>query len=117
MDYPAGLVARALDVGPQETSRKGKCRASSTPAKRTTVTIEQRHSSGSNQGDQPSGHRRKEIPATCQLEQGLVDVTNLVVSKRGGTIVLDPQVPGSCVISLDEQGATALGNLLSVWLR
>jgi hypothetical protein len=46
-----------------------------------------------------------------------VDVTNLVVSKRGGTIVLDPQVPGSCVISLDEQGATALGNLLSVWLR
>jgi hypothetical protein len=51
-----------------------------------------------------------------QLEQGPVDVTNLVVSKRNGTIVLDPQVPGSCVISLDEQGATALCNLLSVWL-
>ncbi|MGH3869367.1 MAG: hypothetical protein ACRDQ4_25325 [Pseudonocardiaceae bacterium] len=81
------------------------------------MTIEQRHSSGSNQGDHPSGHRRKEIPTACQLERGPVDVTNLVVSKRGGTIVLDPQVPGSCVISLDEQGATALGNLLSVWLE
>jgi hypothetical protein len=45
-----------------------------------------------------------------------VEVTNLVVSKRGGTIVLAPQVTGSCVISLDEEGATTLGNLLSVWL-
>ncbi|MGH3868229.1 MAG: hypothetical protein ACRDQ4_19340 [Pseudonocardiaceae bacterium] len=81
------------------------------------MTIEQRGPSGPDQGDHPSGHRRKEIPAACQLEQCLVDLTNLVVSKRGGTIVLDPQVPGSCVISLDEQGATTLGNLLSVWLR
>jgi hypothetical protein len=46
-----------------------------------------------------------------------VDVTNLVVSKRGGTIVLDPQVTGSCVISLDEEGATTLCDLLTVWLR
>jgi hypothetical protein len=81
------------------------------------VTAEQRHPSGPSQGDQSSGHRRKKIPAACQLERGLVDRTNLVVTKRGGTIVLDPQVPGSCVISLDEQGATTLGNLLSVWLR
>ncbi|MGH3865639.1 MAG: hypothetical protein ACRDQ4_05775 [Pseudonocardiaceae bacterium] len=55
-------------------------------------------------------------PATCQLEGGPVEATNLVVSKRGGTIVLDPQVVGSCVISLDEEEATTLGNLLSVWL-
>jgi hypothetical protein len=80
------------------------------------VTIEQRHPSVPDQGGHPTDHRRKEIPAACQLEGGPVDVTNLVVSKRAGTIVLDPQVPGSCVISLDEQGATTLGNLLSVWL-
>ncbi len=80
------------------------------------MTIEQRGLSGPDKGNHPSGHRRKKIPAACQLEQGPVDVTNLVVSKRNGTIVLDPQVPGSCVISLDEQGATTLCNLLSVWL-
>lgn len=41
----------------------------------------------------------------------------LVVSMRGGTIVLDPQVAGACVISLDEGGARKLDTLLSVWLR
>jgi hypothetical protein len=46
-----------------------------------------------------------------------VEQVNLMVSKRAGTIVLDPQVPGSCVISLDEQGATTLCDLLTVWLR
>ena len=81
------------------------------------MTIEQRQPSVPSQGDQPSGHRRKEIPAACQRERGLVDVTKLAVSKRGGTSVLDPQGPGGCVISLDEHGATTLGNLLSVWLR
>jgi hypothetical protein len=84
---------------------------------RTTVTTEHRHSPGPRQGDHPSGHRRKAIPATCQLDRGPVEVTNLVVSKRGGTIVLDPQVTGSCVISLDEEGATTLCDLLTVWLR
>jgi hypothetical protein len=81
------------------------------------VTAEQRGPSGPDQGGHPSGHCHKKNPGgMSQLEQGPVDVTNLVVSKRNGTIVLDPQVPGSCVISLDEQGATALCNLLSVWL-
>ncbi|MGB6165625.1 MAG: hypothetical protein WCF33_23695 [Pseudonocardiaceae bacterium] len=46
-----------------------------------------------------------------------MDVTNLVVSKRNGTMVLDPQFPGGCVISLDEQGATTLCDLLTVWLQ
>ncbi|MGH3865924.1 MAG: hypothetical protein ACRDQ4_07235 [Pseudonocardiaceae bacterium] len=80
------------------------------------MTIERRHRSGPGQGEHPSGRCRKEIPATCQLEGGPVEATNLVVSKRGGTIVLDPQITGSCVISLDEEEATTLGNLLSVWL-
>jgi hypothetical protein len=66
-----------------------------------------------------SGHpanRRKAIPAACALEGGPVEQINLMVSQRGGTIVFDPQVTGSCVISLDEDGATTLGDLLSVWL-
>jgi hypothetical protein len=83
---------------------------------RTTVTTEQRHSPVPGQGDHPTG-RRKAIPATCQLDRGPVDATNLVVTKRNGTIVLAPQVTGSCVISLDEEGATTLCDLLTVWLR
>jgi hypothetical protein len=79
------------------------------------VSTDRHHSSGPGPGDHPTG-RRKAIPATCQLEGGPVEATNLVVSKRDGTIVLDPQVTGSCVMSLDEDGATTLGNLLSVWL-
>jgi hypothetical protein len=58
-----------------------------------------------------------EIPATCQLHRGPVGYTNLTVSKRNGTIVLDPGVTGSCVISLDEQRATTLRDLLTAWLR
>jgi hypothetical protein len=39
------------------------------------------------------------------------------VSKHdNGTIVFDPHVTGSCVISLDEEGATTLRNLLTAWL-
>ncbi len=67
------------------------------------------------QGGHPT-NRRKAIPAACALEGGPMEQVNLMVSQRGGTIVLDPQVAGSCVISLDEDGATTLGNLLSVWL-
>ena len=82
---------------------------------------EQRHSSvsdqGSDQGHHPTGHRRKAIPATCQLHRGPVEYANLMVSKRNGIIVLDPHVTGSCVISLDEQAATALRDLLTGWLR
>jgi hypothetical protein len=38
------------------------------------------------------------------------------VSKQGGTIVLDPHVDGSCVISLDHDGATQLRDILTEWL-
>lgn len=81
------------------------------------MAIEQHQPSVPSQGDQPSDHRRKEIPAECRLEGGSVDLTNLVVSQRDGAIVLDPQVPGGYVISLDEHGATTLCDLLTMWLR
>jgi hypothetical protein len=51
-----------------------------------------------------------------QLEGSPVAATHLVVSKRDRTIVLDPQAPGSCVMSLDEDEATTLGTQLSLWL-
>lgn len=54
------------------------------------------------------GDRRTAIPATCELHRGAVGYTNLMVGKRDGAIVLDPHVTSSCVISLDENGATAL---------
>jgi hypothetical protein len=67
-----------------------------------------------NRADRPS--RRRAIPATCALHRGPVGFTNLLVTKRDGTIVLDPHVDGSCVICLDEDGATALRDTLMEWL-
>jgi hypothetical protein len=68
-----------------------------------------------NRADHPSG-RRRVIPATCELHRAAVGFTNLLVTKRDGTIVLDPHVDGSCVICLGEDGATALRNTLTEWL-
>ncbi len=67
-----------------------------------------------NQADRPN--RRRTIPATCALHRGAVGFTNLLVSKRDSAIVLDPHVDGSCVICLDEDGATALRDTLTEWL-
>lgn len=60
--------------------------------------------------------RSKTIPATCQLHGGPVNPTTLLVSKRDGTIVLDPHVAGSCVITLEEESATKLRDMLTDWL-
>ena len=56
------------------------------------------------------------IAATCALHRGPRGFTNLVVSKRDATIVLDPHVDGSCVICLDQDAATALCETLAEWL-
>jgi len=79
------------------------------------VTTEH-HSSAPDRGDHPTGCCRRSIPATCQLNRGTVEYGNLVVSKRDGTIVLDPRVTGSCVMSLDDDGAAFLRDLLTEWL-
>jgi hypothetical protein len=43
--------------------------------------------------------------------------TNLVLSKaRDGTIVLAPHAVGLCTIILDEDGATAVRDVLTEWL-
>jgi hypothetical protein len=52
---------------------------------------------------------------TC-TQHGAAGFTNLMVSKHDGTVVLDPHVTGSCVITLDERAATTLFDLLGEWL-
>ncbi|MBV8540679.1 MAG: hypothetical protein JO063_06005 [Pseudonocardiales bacterium] len=69
-----------------------------------------------NHVDGPGRGHRKAIPATCQLHRGPVGFANLMVSKQGGSIVFDPHVTGACVMSLDEDGAKLLCNLLTEWL-
>jgi hypothetical protein len=39
-----------------------------------------------------------------------------MVSYEGGSLVFDPHVTGDCVITLDEEGAKTLRNLLTEWL-
>jgi hypothetical protein len=64
----------------------------------------------------PNKRRRKAIPATCALHRGPTGFANLLVSMQGGTIVFHPHVTGACVISLDEEGATTLRDILTEWL-
>lgn len=59
---------------------------------------------------------RKEIHATYQLHRGPVSITKLVVSKQDGEIVLDPQITDGCVISLEEDSAIILRDMLTEWL-
>jgi hypothetical protein len=76
----------------------------------------ERHPSVPDYGGHSANHRRKAIPATCQLHRGPVGFANLMVSKHNETIVLDPHVTGACVISLHEESARTLRNLLTEWL-
>jgi hypothetical protein len=64
----------------------------------------------------PNKRRRKAIPATCGLHRGPIGFANLLVSMQNGTIIFDPHVTGSCVIALDEEGATTLRDILTEWL-
>ncbi|MGH3870742.1 MAG: hypothetical protein ACRDSR_04375 [Pseudonocardiaceae bacterium] len=56
------------------------------------------------------------IHATCALHRGPVGFTNLVVSKHGGKIELDPHAAGACKITIDEDGARVLRDTLIEWL-
>jgi hypothetical protein len=60
-------------------------------------------------------HRRV-IHATCTTHGGSIGFTNLVATKRGGQVELDPYVTGQCVLILAEDGARALGDALTEWL-
>lgn len=65
----------------------------------------------------PAAQRtRKVIHATCSLHRGPVGFANLVVTKRGGVIELDPHVTGGCVLTLADHEAAALRDALTEWL-
>lgn len=64
----------------------------------------------------PTSSHRKTIHATCALHRGPAGFANIVVSKRNGTIELDPHVTGSCVLTLAEDEAIALRDVLTQWL-
>jgi hypothetical protein len=63
----------------------------------------------------PSG-TRKVIHATCTKHGGSRGFTNVVLTKRGGEIELDPHVTGSCVLTFDEDAASAVRDQLTEWL-
>lgn len=63
-----------------------------------------------------NGRNRHAIPAHCTTHGGTPGFTNLLMSKRDRTIVLDPHATGVCVITLDEDGATAMRDVLIEWL-
>jgi hypothetical protein len=65
---------------------------------------------------EPGGSNRKVIHATCALHRGPVGFTNMVLTKRGGQIELDPHATGACVLRLDEDAATAVRDTITKWL-
>ena len=69
-----------------------------------------------NHANRPSTGLRKAIPATCGLHRGSMGFANLMVSKQGDSVVLDPHVTGECLITLKEESAKALRDILTEWL-
>jgi hypothetical protein len=59
--------------------------------------------------------QRGVLMTTCQAH-GAAGFTNLLVTKEGGFIVLNPHMGNCCVMQLDGQVATALYHLLGEWL-
>lgn len=60
---------------------------------------------------------REVIYATCTVHGGARGFTNLVMTKRAGTIELDPHMTGQCVLTLAEDEVIALRDVLAEWLR
>jgi hypothetical protein len=64
----------------------------------------------------PIGKNRKVIQATCTKHGGARGFTNVVLTKRGGEIELDPHATGTCVLRLDEDAATVVRDTITEWL-
>jgi hypothetical protein len=58
---------------------------------------------------------RRVLHVTCRIHGGAVGYTNLVITKLGSLIELDPHAIG-CVILLNEKAATELFDTLGEWL-
>jgi hypothetical protein len=55
------------------------------------------------------------IRTTCQTH-GAAGVTNLLVTRENGVIVLNPHIANCCMLRLNHQAATSLRNILDEWL-
>lgn len=66
--------------------------------------------------DRTSNRNRRVLHVTCTQCGGTPGFTNLVVSKYGDTIQLDPHTAGCCVIRLAEDEARALREILIEWV-
>lgn len=69
-----------------------------------------------NHANRPSAGLRKAIPATCALHRCPIGFANLMVRLQGDSVALDPHVTGECVITLQEQSAKTLRDILTEWL-
>lgn len=86
---------------------------------REVDTVQEQTTPGPAGGDIPPRlprATRKVIHASCSMHQGAMGFVNLVVSKRNGEIQLDPHVDGSCLLTLSEDEACALRDVLIEWL-
>ncbi|MGA9310305.1 MAG: hypothetical protein WBV74_08030 [Pseudonocardiaceae bacterium] len=63
-----------------------------------------------------NNHRRVVLHASCSVHQGALGFANVVVRRRGGLIELDCHLDGSCLLTLDEDAATQLRDVLTEWL-
>jgi len=62
-----------------------------------------------------TGSNRRVLMTTCQVH-GAAGFTNLLVTKEGGFIVLNPHLANCCVLRLDEQTARTLHGIFGEWL-
>lgn len=66
---------------------------------------------------QPTSDRRRVVlAASCSVHQGALGFVNVVVGQRGGLIELDCHLDGSCLLTLEEDAATQLRDVLTEWL-
>lgn len=56
------------------------------------------------------------IMCSCAVHRGPAGFCNLIVSKVDGDIELDPHVDGCCLLTLNEDAATELRDVLTEWL-
>jgi len=65
---------------------------------------------------QPTNDRRRVVlHASCPVHQSALGFANVAVRRRGGLIKLDCHLDGSCLLTLDEDAATRLRDVLT-WL-
>jgi hypothetical protein len=69
-----------------------------------------------NPAPRPNRRHRTAIPGTCAQHRGPIGFANLLVSLHGRSVVFDPHVTGQCLITINEDAAKTLRDILTHWL-